>query len=301
MQTLTKLILSLCLMFSTLAAAKTVVLTSANTVSFNNYYEDRTVAQAIEKIRKLDSALPSGDPIYLVINSGGGSITAGLELINVLQNMNRKVHTITIFSASMGFQTVQGLGDRLLIDSGVLMSHKASGGFWGEFPGQIDSRYSHWLKRVQRLDTATAKRSKMSLKTYNNLIENEYWCEGQECVSRGFADAVVSVRCDTTLSGTYNDVDKWIYSGMPIELVYTFSNCPIQTGMLDWNVYVAGKPFFERVTDRKPDAFGSVDLSPTSPDMTKEERLKFEELLTQKVEERNNKAAKFKIRTESGK
>lgn len=296
MQNLIKFFLAL--LIAVPAYSQTITLTSSNTVSFNNYFEERTVAQAIEKIRKLDSALPSKDPIYLVINSGGGSIQDGLELINVLQNMQRKVHTITLFSASMGFQTVQGLGTRYIVDSGILMSHKARGGFYGEFPGQIDSRYSHWLKRIKRLDTATAKRSKMSLATYENIIENEYWCEGQSCVSRGFADQVVKVRCDNTLNGKYEDAEKFLFGGMPIEIVYSFSNCPLQTGVLDWNAFVQGQPFFQRVTERQPNILGYTDTSKPDFDMSKEDKIKFEELLKNKLEQRTSKQAKFKIKTE---
>lgn len=302
MRNLIKLFTALCLtILPVKAMAEEIVLTANNTVSFNNYYEERTVTLAIEKIRKLDSTLPSKDPIYLVINSGGGSIEDGLQLINVLQNLNRKVHTVTLFSASMGFQTVQGLGTRYIIDSGVLMSHKAWGFFYGEFPGQIDSRYTHWLGRVKRLDEVAAKRSRMSLNSYRNLMENEYWCEGKTCVDKGVADKVAKVRCDNTLAGSYTDSEKFIYSGLPIEIVYTFSNCPLQTGVLDWNVFVAGAPFFQRVTDRKPDQFGFVDNTPVSFDLSKEERLKLEEVLNTRVTERTSKKAKFEIKTDARK
>lgn len=284
-------------LFSTQLLAQNIVLTSSNTVSFNNYFYEDTVARALDRIRKLDSALPSNDPIYLVINSGGGSIVDGLELINVLQNMKRKVHTITLFSASMGFQTVQGLGKRYIVNSGVLMSHKARGGFGGEFPGQVDSRYGHWLKRVERLDVIAAKRSGMTLKQYQALIENEYWCEGLECVKRGFADAVANVQCDNTLKGTYTDSEKFIYEGAPIELVYTFSECPLQTGVLDWNVFIGGQPLFARV-EKKPDAFGYVDNSTPEFGLSKEERRKLQEVIYSKLGERTSKTSKFTIRSE---
>lgn len=286
------------LLFSVQLFAQDITLTANNTISFNNYFEERTVAQAIEKIRKLDSALPSNDPIYLVINSGGGSIVDGLELINVLQNMKRKVHTITLFSASMGFQTVQGLGDRYIVDSGVLMSHKARGGFYGEFPGQVDSRYRYWLNRIQRLDSIAAKRSNMNVKQYQALIENEYWCEGQACVNRGFADKVVKVQCDSTLNGTYDDTDKFIYDGAPIELVYRFSNCPLQTGVLDWNVFIGGQPFFQRITERKPNAYGYTDNSVDFL-LSRESLVKLQEVIVTKLEERTSKASKFVVKSES--
>ncbi len=225
-----------------------VVLTKDNMLVINDYFYGQSVANISQKARELDAKMPAKDPLFLVINSGGGSIEAGIELIENLNRLNRPVHTITIFSASMGFQTVQGVnGQRLIQGEGTLMSHKARGGFFGEFPGQLDSRYRHYLTRVTNLDKKVVSRTKgkHTLKSYSNLIENEYWCDAKECIGQGLADAVVNASCDTSLNGTHNVLyDRFLYMGHVIEIVDTYSDCPIITYELDWNVYIDGEPLF---------------------------------------------------------
>jgi len=183
----------------------------------------------------LDANLKSGYPIYLFLYTPGGSIQDGLELIEFLTALNRPVHTVTLFSASMGFQTVQHLGKRYILKYGVLMSHKARGGFRGEFGGglsQLDARYGMWLRRVDMMDKQTVSRTdgKQTIKTYRASYDNELWLNGQEAVDQGYADEVVSVKCDLSLQGT---VEKTKNSGfMSVQAI--FSKCPIKTDPVEY-------------------------------------------------------------------
>jgi ATP-dependent protease ClpP protease subunit len=220
-----------------------IVLTKDNTVVMDAEYTEKSVAEVGLKARELDSRLPSGDPIYLVIDSGGGSIEAGLSLIENLRALNRPVHTVTLFSASMAFQTVQGLGTRYITESGTLMAHKAKGQFEGEFPGQFDSRYQYYLKRILKLDERVVARSngKLTLDKFRQLYANEMWCEGQECVDLSVADKVVSVACDKSLDGTREANLELSFMGMPIQVTLKKAACPTITGVLDVKAKVKGQ------------------------------------------------------------
>lgn len=247
-----KILLTLALILGSISAtAKDVVLTKDNVIIMNDYFDDETVANVAQKAKELDAALPSGDPLYLVLNSGGGSIDAGIELIQNLNTLNRPVHTLTLFAASMGFQTVQGVnGQRLITKDGNLMSHKARGGFRGEFPGQLDSRFGYYLKRIQRLDEHVVSRTngKHTLESYANLIENEYWCDGQDCIDQGFADTIVNPSCDQSLSGTSKKMwARFMYMGHVVEIVDIMSSCPLITGALSYNIYIDGQPLFNDI------------------------------------------------------
>lgn len=230
-----------------------LVLTKDNSITLNDYFYGESVANLTQKAKELDAKLPSGEPIVLVLNSGGGSIEAGIEGIQNMNTLNRPIITLTLFSASMGFQTVQGVkGERLITKNGTLMSHKARGFFYGEFPGQLDSRYSHYLKRVTRLDADVVARTKgkHTMESYAKLIENEYWCDGQDCVEQGLADRVVNPSCDQSLEGTHTKLwDRWLYFGHTIEIVDTMSNCPLITDPLSYNIYIDGEPLFNDVVE----------------------------------------------------
>lgn len=219
-----------------------IVLKKTNTIVFNEQFDDLSVAKATAEAYALDASLSKGEPIYIIMNSPGGSIISGLELIANLNALGRKVNTITLFAASMGFQTVQGLGDRLIVSNGTLMSHRgfASGGFSGEFGGkeksQLTNRYEYWLAKIRTLDEQTVKRTKgkQTLSSYQDAYENELWIDGQDAVNAGYADAVVSPRCDKSLSGIRDQVIN--YMGM--EIILHFSECPLITGPLGYEVMI---------------------------------------------------------------
>jgi ATP-dependent protease ClpP protease subunit len=230
------------------------VLTKDNVVVMNEQFSAESCAKVVKEARDLDFRTLSTDPIYLIINSPGGSIQAGLELIENLSSLRRKVSTINLFSASMGFQTAQGLNERLITKTGTLMSHKASGTFSGEFPGQFDSRYQYILKKILRLDEHTVSRTKgkHTLESYRTLTENEYWCDGADCVEQGFADRVVAPSCDKSLSGTNTKLlASLVILGTPIEVKAVFDACPINTSPLSVDISANGKSIFD-VTNKIP-------------------------------------------------
>jgi ATP-dependent Clp protease protease subunit len=233
-----------------------VSLSEGNSLSMSHVFKPHTVAAIMAKAQVMNDKLAPGKPIYLILDTPGGSVFAGLELIDYLNSLQRPVHTVTIFSASMGFHTSQGLGKRYIVNGGTMMSHKASGGFRGEFPGQLDSRYKYILDRINMMDGHVVSRTngKYSLKSYQALIENEYWCNSYECVRDGFADEVARVSCDESLSGTRKEVvNRMVLQNTSmdsdkefkvVELALIYSKCPTITGPLGMNIFIDNKPLF---------------------------------------------------------
>ena len=235
------LVILIALMFSFLVYAdKTeITLTADNTLVLNTEINGETVVKIMEQATKMNASLKSGYPIYLVMYTPGGSIEDGLELMDFLAGMNRPIHTISIFSASMGFQIAQGLGTRYITRYGILMSHKARGGISGEFGdgvSQFDARYGLWLRRIKMLDEVTVTRTngKQTLKTYRDSYANELWLNGEEAVTQGYADAVTTVKCDSSLDGTYDITLNF----MGFSILVSFSKCPTKTYPLDVKVNI---------------------------------------------------------------
>jgi ATP-dependent Clp protease protease subunit len=251
------------------AEIATVLLTKDNTISLNDAFYDISTSNVIKKANELDARVKSDDPIYLVINSPGGSIESGLELIENLSNIKRPIKTISLFSASMGFQTVQGLGERLIVKNGTLMAHKAKGGFYGEFPGQLDTRYNYYLKRVLRMDEIAVSRTagKYTLKSFRALIEPEYWCDGQDCIDNGFADKIVKPSCDKSLEGTTTvSVFQEAIQGHTVELLADYDACPLNTQPLKYKILIDGTPMFvDSQKEEKKQLLYFTNLSLTDP------------------------------------
>lgn len=233
-------LLALSLMLAVPAQAKklpVLKLTKDNTAVLFGVVDSKTVSDVMQQIQKLDSSLKSGYPINLVLYTPGGSIQDGLELIEYLKSLNRPINTVTIFAASMGFQIAQNLKNRYILENGVLMSHKAQGGFEGEFGdgnSQLDSRYGLWMQRILDLDNNTVERTKgkQTLKSYRQAYQNELWLTGAQAVKGGYADLVVSVVCSKELSGVRTQTLDFM--GLSVHISY--SECPLNTNPLSVEV-----------------------------------------------------------------
>lgn len=231
-------------------SSTSIQFTKKNTLVLNDAVMPDTVAALIEEARRMDSEMKSGEPIYLFLNTPGGSIQDGLELIENLKSLNRPVHTVSLFAASMGFQIVQNLGQRYVLENSVLMSHEAYGGFKGSFShgsSQLDAIYGLWLKRIEEMDKITVARTngKQTLESYRKAYSKDLWLTGQQSVEGGYADQVVSARCDTSMSGTKSQIVYFM--GMPIQLI--FSECPLNVNILDIQVLVPTNKGLIRLTD----------------------------------------------------
>ena len=218
----------LCLLalISTSVLAKSpriIELNEKTTISFNNKFSGSYVAKKqMEAITKC-AASPSSE-ITIVFYSPGGSVSAGQLLFDTLNALPCKFNTLTIFGASMAYQAVQNLGKRLILPSGVLMSHRAYvSGLSGEIGGELDSIISLLKGNIENLDKIAANRIGISLKEYQNLVRDELWLTSSQAVENNHADEVVLARCGESLSGTYTQTFSTFFGVFDVE----FSECPL--------------------------------------------------------------------------
>jgi len=218
-----KFILTLLLLTGTaFAKPEQILLTEENSVVFNQAVTSEYVSRkTLEIIKKASKARQ----LYLVLDTPGGSVTAGLGFIDTIKALGIPVHTITIFAASMGYQIVQELGKRYITASGTLMSHRgAVSGVSGQVPGELNSRVNHIQSVLDSMSQKAAQRVGMSKRDYDAAIINELWVFGQQAVSTKHADAVASVSCNKQLvSETYIETVNTMFG----EVHLTFSKCPL--------------------------------------------------------------------------
>lgn len=217
-----KLILSL-LMICSISFAKVINLTEANSINFNNKFDGQFVAQKqIEAANKCYNN--EGSDIYVVLYTPGGSVQAGQLFFDTVNALPCNFHTITIFAASMGYQTVQNLKNRYILPSGVLMSHRASlSGVRGEIGGELDSIMDFFKQNVKELETTASTRVGITLEDYQKAISDELWMTGNQSVELNHADEVILAKCDKNFNGSYTQVFMSFFGAVEVE----FSNCPL--------------------------------------------------------------------------
>lgn len=214
------------------AMAETITLSKDNTVTLREPFYSDTVTPLQAKLLNLDKTMRDGEPLYLFLSTPGGSIDAGMDLIRVGKSLNREVKTITHFAASMGFITVQNLGERLTLDNGILMAHRAKAGIAGQIPGELDTRYNFLKQEISYVEDTVKNRINMTEDNYRAMVENEHWTYGKASVKENLADRIVEVKCGQDLRGTYTE-EQIIFI---FKLRITWSECPLITEPLSIDI-----------------------------------------------------------------
>lgn len=207
-------------------AKETVKLTADNMVLIRTVIDDGSVGKATDQLLTLLSK--RGDkhyPIYIVLDSPGGSISAGEDFIQFAKTIPN-VKTLSLFSASMASAIVEGMpGERLMIETAVLMFHRAKGGFQGQFEdGEVESQLAFFKTYVRRMEKRNADRMGISLADYKAKVKDEYWIGAEDAVKTGAADRIVDATCSKELIDGKEEVMQTFFI---FQIKLQFSKCPM--------------------------------------------------------------------------
>lgn len=134
-----------------------------------------------------------GSPLYVVINSPGGSVLDGALIVSAIQASRSPVYTVCLsLCASMGSIIFEAGAKRMMVDRAVLMFHPAAGGFEGTFP-QIQTRLNFFNNFVLKMDSEIAKRVGLTLPEFTTKINNELWLDAEDALKQHFSDSIVNV------------------------------------------------------------------------------------------------------------
>lgn len=216
---------------NTAAKTNTIVLSKKNTLTFRSVFTDQSVGTAQLRAMELSANLAKDQSMYLYLDTPGGDIIAGEQLITTLKGLPNEVKTITSFAASMGFVTAQSLGERYILPNGVLMSHRAKVGVQGQIPGEFNTQSSFWATYVTDIEGQMAARLSMPLNAYQSLVHDEYWVKGDKAVTDHAADQVINVRCGEDLRGETSETINTIFGAINV----VWSECPLVSAPISIN------------------------------------------------------------------
>lgn len=170
---------------------KTLDLSKNSRVIYLTTEVDERILEQAKRLTSLSQ--DSLDPIYVIINSPGGSVLDGGIFIGAIKASKAPVYTIcTQICASMGAMIHQYGTKRLMVHNSTLMFHPASGGLQGTLE-QMNSRLTYISRFVNKMGANTAARSGLTLEQYQALVVSEFWVEADDALARHFADDIVDL------------------------------------------------------------------------------------------------------------
>lgn len=182
-----------------------LTLTSENTVFLVGEVNEN--AQVLAQEINHRSASGSG-PLYLYINSPGGSVLDGVQVVSAIQASKRPVVTICSSICASMAAIIFSIGTkRYMVDRSLLMFHEAAGGVQGQF-NQMQSRLGVFSRLVDKLDYEIATRAGMEPALFKSKMGSELWLDGEDAVAQGFAEGLVNVQLDSSMLASMYPSDK---------------------------------------------------------------------------------------------
>ncbi len=154
--------------------------------------DDHMMGVIVSQLLYLE-AEDSSEPIHIYISSPGGSVMAGLAILDTMQLISAPVHTYAMgMVASMAavLFTCGKKGHRYVLPNAEVMIHQPLGGASGQ-ASDIEIQANHILKLKKRLYKIIAKATGKHVKTIEKASDRDNYFEASEAIAFGLADTVL--------------------------------------------------------------------------------------------------------------
>ena len=129
--------------------------------------------------------------IKLFINSGGGSLTAGISSMDTILRCKVPVHTyVDGFAASAAtFLTVVGK-KRFISRNSYMLIHQLSSNFWGKYSEFKDEKQNLDLM-MKTIKDVYKKHTKLPMKKLDEILKHDLMWDANTCLKYGLIDEIV--------------------------------------------------------------------------------------------------------------
>jgi len=164
--------------------------------------EDRTLAM-LKQVRELDTRLRSehisrglpaeaaATPIWLHIQSGGGSLFAGFSAADQLMSIKTPIYSIVEgYCASAATLLSVACTKRYILPNAFILIHQLSNIMWGKYEEFKDEMHLMDMA-MQRLVLFYHARTKMRKAQIKKVLQRESWFNPQEAIDLGLVDEIL--------------------------------------------------------------------------------------------------------------
>jgi ATP-dependent Clp protease, protease subunit len=154
--------------------------------------DDNVANIIIAQLLFLESEDPKKD-ITLYVNSPGGSVTAGLAVIDTMNHIKPDVSTVCVgMAASMGALILSAgqKGKRLALPNSEMMIHQPLGGVEGQ-ASDIEITAKQILRIRESLNKMLAKNTGKPVSQIEKDVDRNYFMTAEEAKKYGLIDDII--------------------------------------------------------------------------------------------------------------
>lgn len=164
-----------------------------NVIFLSGPIDDHVANTIIAQLLFLQSEDSKKD-ISLYVNSPGGSVTAGLAIIDTMNHIKNDVSTVCVgMAASMGAVILSAgkKGKRYILPHAEVMIHQPLGGVEGQAT-DIAITAKHILKTREKLNQILSANTGKPLSQIEKDVERDFFMDAEEAKKYGIVDKQLS-------------------------------------------------------------------------------------------------------------
>lgn len=180
-------------------------------VLVNGEVADDMAQLLITQLLFLESQSPS-QPILMYINSPGGSVTAGLAIIDTMNYVKCPVYTIGMgMDASMAsvLLAMGEPGHRYVLPNTTIMIHQVLGGYKGQCTDmEIHTQYMKSLKEKLNRFLANSTNGKTSYEEMCQQCERDNFLTAEQALEMGLIDQIIASSDDIRIKNKLEEEEE---------------------------------------------------------------------------------------------
>ncbi|MFQ5541051.1 MAG: ATP-dependent Clp endopeptidase proteolytic subunit ClpP [Candidatus Paceibacteria bacterium] len=157
--------------------------------------EDYNANLIIAQLLFLEAEDPKKD-IFLYVNSPGGSVTAGLAVLDTMNYVKPDIATVSVGVAASAAAVILSAGKRgkrFALPNSEVMIHQPWGGAQGQAT-DIEITAKHILATRERLNKILAKNTGQKLAKVEKDVERDYFMSADDAKQYGIIDEIYKSR-----------------------------------------------------------------------------------------------------------
>ncbi len=163
-----------------------------NIIFLGGPIDDHVANIVIAQLLFLQSEDPKRD-ITLYVNSPGGVVTAGLAIIDTMNNIKNDVSTVCVgVAASMGALILSSgkKGKRFALPNSEVMIHQPLGGAEGQ-ASDIEISAKHILKTRESINKMLSRNTGQTLSKIEKDVDRNFFMDAEEAKKYGIVDKIL--------------------------------------------------------------------------------------------------------------
>ena len=129
-------------------------------------------------------------PIYLHINSFGGSIFAAFSAIDVIKACRVPIYTIIEGSTASAGTLISVVGKKRFIrPNAYMLIHQLSSSCWGKM-SEIEDEFKNLQDLMEKIKEIYKEYTNIPKKELNELLKHDLWLDSNKCLKYGLVEEI---------------------------------------------------------------------------------------------------------------